>query len=64
MSVETIAFNASFYRRRSFMAIQSILSSSDVNAGDQSFQVLLPWPDNSFVEIIQVENDLMLGSAI
>jgi hypothetical protein len=64
MSVETKAFNESFYRRRSFMAIQSILSSSDVNAGDQSFQVLLPWPDNSFVEIIQVENDLMLGSAI
>lgn len=47
-----------FYRRRPFMAIPSILSSGDVNASDQSFQVPLPWPHNSFVEVIQVGNDL------
>jgi hypothetical protein len=53
-----------FYRRRPFMAIPSMLSSGDVNASDQSFQVPLPWPHNSFVEVIQVENDLTLRSTI
>lgn len=64
LSIQRIPTDASHHGQVPLLGIKSILATGHIHAGDQPLQIPLPRPDGRLVEVVDVDHDIPLRSAI